>query len=168
MGRSWCLLVAGALVLAACGGNGDDSARGGAGTAVVSSTTGAVTAAPSTISTSTTSTTSTPSAMSTPSTTVAPTATSPPPTLEKLLARGRLNIAHAGGELEGPDETIFTFRQALANAGIPAHTLCVAFIFPDYHNVGDHWEKIDYANLAKVNRMIALALLTLANNAARA
>ncbi len=26
-----------------------------------------------------------------------------------------MNIAHAGGELEGPDETIFTFRQALAN-----------------------------------------------------
>jgi Zn-dependent M28 family amino/carboxypeptidase len=56
-------------------------------------------------------------------------------------------------------------NQALANAGIPAHTLCVAFIYPDYHNVGDHWEKIDYANLAKVNRMIALALLTVADNA---
>ncbi len=56
-------------------------------------------------------------------------------------------------------------NQALANAGIPAHTLCVAFIFPDYHNVGDHWEKIDYANLARVNRTIALALLTIADNA---
>jgi Peptidase family M28 len=56
-------------------------------------------------------------------------------------------------------------NQALANAGIPAHTLCVAFIFPDYHKVGDHWEKIDYANLAKVNRMIALALLLIADNA---
>ena len=56
-------------------------------------------------------------------------------------------------------------NQALANAGIPAHTLCVAFIFPDYHNVGDHWEKVNYANLAKVNRMIALALLTIADNA---
>jgi hypothetical protein len=56
-------------------------------------------------------------------------------------------------------------NQALANAGIPAHTLCVAFIFPDYHNVGDHWEKIDYANLARVNRMIALALMTIADKA---
>jgi len=56
-------------------------------------------------------------------------------------------------------------NQALADAGIPAHTLCVAFIFPDYHNVGDHWEKIDYTNLAKVNRMVALSLLTIANNA---
>jgi len=56
-------------------------------------------------------------------------------------------------------------NQALADAGIPAHTLCVAFIFPDYHKVGDHWEKIDYANLARVDRMIALALVTIADNA---
>jgi peptidase M28-like protein len=56
-------------------------------------------------------------------------------------------------------------NQALADAGIPAHTLCVAFIFPDYHKPGDHWEKIDYANLAGVNRTIALALLTIADNA---
>src|SRR5882672_1894044 len=55
-------------------------------------------------------------------------------------------------------------NQALADAGIPAHTLGVAFIFPDYHKAGDHWEKIDYANLAKVNRTIALALLTIADN----
>ena len=55
-------------------------------------------------------------------------------------------------------------NQALADAGVPAHTLCVAFIFPDYHNVGDHWEKIDYANLAKVDRMVALSLLTIADN----
>ncbi|HEY8460553.1 MAG TPA: M20/M25/M40 family metallo-hydrolase [Blastocatellia bacterium] len=56
-------------------------------------------------------------------------------------------------------------NQALADAGIPAHTLCVAFLFPDYHRPGDHWEKIDYANLAKVNRTVALALATIANNA---
>jgi Peptidase family M28 len=56
-------------------------------------------------------------------------------------------------------------NQALADAGVPAHTLCVAFMFSDYHNVGDHWEKIDYANLAKVNRTVALSLLTIANSA---
>ncbi len=55
-------------------------------------------------------------------------------------------------------------NQALADAGVPAHTLCVAFIFPDYHAVGDHWEKVDYENMARVNRMIALALVTIANN----
>ncbi|MBL8190503.1 MAG: M28 family peptidase [Acidobacteria bacterium] len=55
-------------------------------------------------------------------------------------------------------------NQALADSGIPAHTLCVAFIFPDYHKVGDHWDKINYPNLAKTNRMIALALTMIANN----
>jgi hypothetical protein len=81
----------------------------------------------------------------------------------------------AAGEKTGVDvykhdknsDTFFSRsdNQALADAGIPAHTLCVAFIFPDYHNVGDHWEKIDYANLARVDRMIALALVTIADNA---
>jgi hypothetical protein len=55
-------------------------------------------------------------------------------------------------------------NQALADAGVPAHTLCVAFIFPDYHKVGDHWDKIDYPNLARTNRMVGLALVMMANN----
>jgi hypothetical protein len=56
-------------------------------------------------------------------------------------------------------------NQSLADIGIPAHTLCVAFDFPDYHKVGDEWEKIDYANMAKVDRAVALALLRLASDA---
>jgi hypothetical protein len=56
-------------------------------------------------------------------------------------------------------------NQAMADAGIPAHTLCTAFVYPDYHGAGDHWEKVDYANLAKVNRMVALALVMIADNA---
>jgi hypothetical protein len=56
-------------------------------------------------------------------------------------------------------------NQALADQGIPAHTLCVAFIFPDYHRLGDHWEKVDFDNLARVNRMVALALISIADNA---
>jgi Peptidase family M28 len=81
----------------------------------------------------------------------------------------------AAGEKTGVDvykhkknSDAFFFRsdnQALADAGVPAHTLSVTFMFPDYHEAGDHWEKIDYANLARVNRMIALALLTIADNA---
>lgn len=55
-------------------------------------------------------------------------------------------------------------NQMMANAGVPAHTLCVAFIFPDYHKVSDHWDKINYPNLAKTNRMVALALTMIANN----
>ena len=54
-------------------------------------------------------------------------------------------------------------NQALADVGIPAHTLCVAFDFPDYHAVGDEWQKIDYDNMAKVDRMVALGLVILAD-----
>lgn len=55
-------------------------------------------------------------------------------------------------------------NQALADQGVPAHTLCVAFVYPDYHQPGDHWDKIDYENMARVNRMIGLSLVTIANN----
>jgi Peptidase family M28 len=55
-------------------------------------------------------------------------------------------------------------NQALADAGVPAHTLCVAFEYPDYHTPSDHWDRIDYENMARVDRMIALALIDIANN----
>jgi len=55
-------------------------------------------------------------------------------------------------------------NQSLADQGVPAHTLCVAFVYPDYHGVGDHWEKVDYANMAKVDRMVGLSLVMIANN----
>ena len=55
-------------------------------------------------------------------------------------------------------------NQALADQGVPAHTLSVAYEYPDYHKVGDHWDKIDYDNMAKVDRMVAVGLLMIANN----
>jgi hypothetical protein len=55
-------------------------------------------------------------------------------------------------------------NQALADQGVPAHTLCVAYIYPDYHKAGDHWEKVDYENMARVDRCVALALVMIANN----
>jgi peptidase M28-like protein len=55
-------------------------------------------------------------------------------------------------------------NQALADQGVPAHTLCVAYVYPDYHGLGDHWDKIDYANMAKVDRSVALGLTMIANN----
>lgn len=55
-------------------------------------------------------------------------------------------------------------NQALADQGVPAHTLCTAFVYPDYHGAGDHWDKIDYANMERVDRMVALALVMIANN----
>ena len=54
-------------------------------------------------------------------------------------------------------------NDALAEQGVPAHTLCVAFDYPDYHGLGDEWPKIDYENMAKVDRMVLLALLDLAD-----
>jgi Peptidase family M28 len=55
-------------------------------------------------------------------------------------------------------------NQALADLGVPAHTLCVAFDYPDYHGMGDHWEKIDFDNMAKVDRAVAAGLLRLASD----
>ncbi len=48
--------------------------------------------------------------------------------------------------------------------GVPAETLCVAFDYPDYHAVGDEWQKIDYDNMAKVDRAVALALYLMADS----
>ena len=57
-------------------------------------------------------------------------------------------------------------NQSLADLGIPAHTLCVAYDFPDYHKVSDSWEKIDYDNMAAVDRAVALGMLRLASDEA--
>jgi len=60
------------------------------------------------------------------------------------------------------------FRQSdnisFANAGIPSTTLAVTFLFPDYHRPGDQVSKIDFANLAKVDRAVALGVLLLAGS----
>jgi len=52
---------------------------------------------------------------------------------------------------------------SLAEAGVPAHTVTVAFNYPDYHAVGDQWQKIDYVNMAKVDRAVALTVILLAD-----
>jgi len=52
---------------------------------------------------------------------------------------------------------------AFAQAGVVAHTAVVAYEYPDYHGPGDKWQKVDYANMAKVDRALAAGLLTIAN-----
>lgn len=52
----------------------------------------------------------------------------------------------------------------LADAGIPAHTVSVTYEFPDYHAVGDEWQKLDYANMAHVDQAVAIATLRLASS----
>ena len=53
---------------------------------------------------------------------------------------------------------------SLAGAGVPAHTLVAAFIFSDYHQPDDRWEKLDYDNMAMVTRTVAVAVSRLANS----
>jgi Zn-dependent M28 family amino/carboxypeptidase len=53
-----------------------------------------------------------------------------------------------------------------ALAGIPDGTIFVAADFPDYHRVGDKWQKIDYENMAKLDRALALGLMHLSSDAA--
>ena len=54
---------------------------------------------------------------------------------------------------------------SLARAGIPAHTMSVAYDFPDYHAVGDEWQKLHYDNMEKVDQAVGIAVLQLANAA---
>jgi len=80
-----------------------------------------------------------------------------------------------GGEAEGvkvykhPTKSDLYFsrsdNQSLADAGVPAHTLSVAYEYPDYHAVGDEWPKVDFANMAKVDRAVAAAVLMIADEA---
>ena len=83
-------------------------------------------------------------------------------------------ILAAAGEREGikvyrhPQNSDAYFarsdNQALADLGVPAHTLCVAYEYPDYHGLADHWDKLDYPNMARVDRAVARTLLTIANS----
>ncbi|MBR7748382.1 M28 family peptidase [Undibacterium sp. BYS107W] len=57
-------------------------------------------------------------------------------------------------------------NKSLAEQGIPAHTISVAYAFPDYHRPGDEAHKIDYDNMVKVNRAVAVAVEQIANSPA--
>lgn len=54
---------------------------------------------------------------------------------------------------------------SFARAGVPAHTLTVAFAFADYHGVDDEADRLDYSNMAVVCDVIADAVLRLSNAA---
>jgi hypothetical protein len=56
-------------------------------------------------------------------------------------------------------------NQSLADSGVPAHSAGVAFEFPDYHAVGDEWQKVDFANMTRVVRTVGRAALSLADSA---
>jgi Zn-dependent M28 family amino/carboxypeptidase len=58
-------------------------------------------------------------------------------------------------------------NQALADVGVPAHTLSVAYGFSDYHGKDDTWDKLDYDNMARVTHMLAQGVHDIANAAER-
>jgi hypothetical protein len=53
---------------------------------------------------------------------------------------------------------------AFALRGVVAHTIAVAAEYSDYHALGDKWEKIDYANMAKVDRGVAAGIVAIADD----
>ena len=53
---------------------------------------------------------------------------------------------------------------AFAGAGVPANTISTAYEFPDYHQVGDEWPKIDYDNMAKIVRAVCAGVWSVANS----
>ncbi|MDE3196335.1 MAG: M28 family peptidase [Acidobacteriota bacterium] len=52
-----------------------------------------------------------------------------------------------------------------AEAGVVAHTAVVAYEYPDYHAPGDKPDKIDYKNMAAVDRGVAAGVLAIADRA---
>jgi len=56
---------------------------------------------------------------------------------------------------------------AFALAGIPDSTIAVAFEYPEYHATGDTVDKIDFENMAKVDRAIAAGIERLADESGR-
>ena len=54
-----------------------------------------------------------------------------------------------------------------AQSCVVAHTVSVTYEFPDYHQVGDEWQKIDYDNMARVVRMLGTAVHFLAGREGR-
>ena len=53
-----------------------------------------------------------------------------------------------------------------ANSGVPSTTVSVSYEFPDYHQPGDEWAKLDYRNMAKVDHALALAVYAIADSVA--
>ena len=85
-------------------------------------------------------------------------------TLPAILAEGaKLEDVTTWVRKDADDFFDRSDNYAFAVHGVPAHTVAVAFEFPDYHAPGDTVDKIDFDNMAKVDRGIAAGVLRLAN-----
>lgn len=56
---------------------------------------------------------------------------------------------------------------SFARAGIPDLTIATSYEFPDYHRLKDEWQKIDFPEMVKVDRLAARVVWALANDANR-
>ncbi len=54
---------------------------------------------------------------------------------------------------------------AFALAGVVSHTAVVAYEYDGYHAPDDEWQKLDYENMASVDRGVAAGILKVANDA---
>jgi hypothetical protein len=52
----------------------------------------------------------------------------------------------------------------LAQVGIPSHTFVAAYEYPDYHSVSDKWQKLNYDNMARLTKALAVAIESLADH----
>jgi hypothetical protein len=86
-------------------------------------------------------------------------------TIGEVLRAAGLATGVEAWKHEKNSDTFFarSDNQALADSGVPALTLCAAWIFPDYHRPGDHWEKIDYTNMEKLVKMVSVTTSRIAN-----
>jgi len=54
-------------------------------------------------------------------------------------------------------------QMSFARAGVPAVTLSATYEYPDLHKPSDEWQKLDYENMAQLDRCIGLAIWDIAN-----
>jgi hypothetical protein len=73
-----------------------------------------------------------------------------------------------GVSISLPEKTDLFFNRSdnfpFARSGIPAHTVSVGYMYPDYHRPGDEWQKLDYQNMAKITRTVAFAVQIVADS----
>ncbi len=78
------------------------------------------------------------------------------PDLERVGVKLR-NTKHNDDYFERSDNLPF------AEAGVPAHTFVAALEYPDYHQPTDTWPKLNYDNMARLDRGLALAIQDIAD-----
>lgn len=80
------------------------------------------------------------------------------------LAAGTLNVKTEDNK-NGDAYFFASDNAALARKGVPAHTVCTAFQFADYHGPADTWEKLDYGNMTRVVKAVAQGVQSLSRGA---